>query len=53
MIGTSRDGSIFRVFISFMFRIDRPDAAIRKPPMMVISVIRGPVRNVCRKDAPR
>lgn len=52
-MGIRRDGSMFSVFISFTFRMDNPEAAIRKPPMMVISVISGPVRKVWRKEAPR
>ena len=53
MIGTSRAGSIFSVLQSLIFRMDRPDAAIKNPPTIVISVIRESVRKFCRYVAHR
>lgn len=42
--GTASDGSILSVLQFFIFRIDSPELAIRKPPRMEISVIISPVR---------
>ena len=45
MTGTARDGSILSVLQSRMFSIDKPDAAMRIPPMIDTSVIRASVKN--------
>ena len=45
MTGTASDGSILSVLQSRILSMDRPDAAMRIPPMMDTSVIRASVRN--------
>ena len=42
--GTSNAGSIFMLLQSLIPRMDSPDAAIKKPPMSVTSVIRASVK---------
>ena len=42
--GTSSAGSIFMLLQSLIPRMDSPDAAIKKPPMSVTSVIRASVK---------
>ena len=43
--GTSKDGNRLNVQNDFIFNIDNPEAKIRKPPTMDISVINSAVRN--------
>ena len=51
--GTKRDGSIFMVLQSLIFRIDRPEAAIRTPPTIEISAISGSDKKPDSTLAPR
>lgn len=44
-IGTSKDGSIFNVLQSLIFRMESPELSIRKPPTTEISVNNSEVKN--------
>ncbi len=51
--GIKSEGSMFSVLASFIFSMDRPEAAIRIPPTMETSVSSSGVRNELRKPAHR
>lgn len=43
--GMNNAGSIFSVFMSFISKMDSPEAAIKKPPTIVISDMKAVVKN--------
>lgn len=51
--GTISDGSIFIVLQSLIFKIERPEVAIKTPPTIEISAISGSERNTESALAPR
>ena len=51
--GTRRQGSMFMVLNCLMFKMERPELAMRKPPMMEISVSSSWDKNGARNPAPR
>ena len=42
--GMNNAGSIFSVFMSFISKMDSPEAAIKKPPTIVISDMKAVVK---------
>lgn len=53
IIGTIREGSIFNVLQSLIFKIEIPELNIKKPPTIEISVNKSCVKNPDKSPAPR